>query len=383
LTYISKNQGEKMRILVVGQFGGIGGAERSLIPLAKELDNNGHELTLLLMKTPENNLIFNQFPGKVFIPNSSSGMDKLKIWMNLNKLVATTDLIIATSELTPTYITWLLSLWYRKPLIADVQVYLSRWIKDSNKPIHNHLCRFIYPRISYIRCVAEGVAEDLLSNYNVPDKNLSTIYVPFELEEIQQVAELPIPTSHSQIFSKPTIVTVGRFTSQKRFDVAIEAFNYFYKQYSIDANFLILGDGELRPQLEKQVKNLGLTDRIFMPGFVENPHAYVKSSQVFLLSSDYEGLPRVLIEALAVGCPVVATNCPSGPDEILKGGECGGLLTPMGEPEKIGQAIAQVLTNPELSQKLHKSGLQRAKDFSTQTVVQQYQNLINQALSTT
>jgi glycosyltransferase involved in cell wall biosynthesis len=370
-----------MQILIVGQFGGIGGAERSLIPLAKKLHNKGNELTLLLTTVPENNLIFNQFPGKVIIPKNSFSIEKLKIWINLSKLVATTDLIIATSELTPTYITWLLSLLHRKPLIADVQVYLSRWIKDSNKPIHNHLCRFIYPQISYIRCVAEGVAEDLLSNYNVPEKNLSTIYVPFELEEINQVADSLIPTNHSQIFNKPTIVTVGRFTSQKRFDIAIEAFNCFYKQYSIDANFLILGDGELRPQLETQVKNLGLTDRIFMPGFVENPHAYVKSSQVFLLSSDYEGLPRVLIEALAVGCPVVATNCPSGPDEILKGGECGGLLIPMGEPEKLAQGLVQVLSNPELAQNLHKSGLQRAKDFSTQTVVQQYQHLINQAVS--
>jgi len=370
-----------MRILIVGQFGGIGGAERSLIPVAKELKNNGHELTLLLMKSPENNLLFKQFPGNVLIPTGLSIGDRLKTFLKLNQLVATTDLLIATSELTPTYITWLLSLWHRKPLIVDVQVYLSRWIKDSSKSIHNSLCRWIYPQISYIRCVAEGVAQDLLSNYNVPQKNLSVIYVPFELDEISKVAESPIPAIHSHIFSKPTIVTVGRFTSQKRFDIAIEAFNNLCQDYAIDANFLILGDGELRPQLEQQVQNLGLTDRVFMPGFVENPHTYVKSSQVFLLSSDYEGLPRVLIEALVVGCPVVATNCPSGPYEILKGGECGGLITPMGEPEKIAEGIARILKNPELAQKLHETGLQRAKDFSAEGVVQQYQNLINHAVA--
>jgi glycosyltransferase involved in cell wall biosynthesis len=128
------------------------------------------------------------------------------------------------------------------------------------------------------------------------------------------------------------------------------------------------------------VQALGLNSEVFLPGFVENPHAYIKRSQVFLLSSEYEGLPRVLIEALAVGCPTVATDCPSGPYEILEAGKWG-LLTPMANPEAIAHALAQVLMNPELAQKLSQTGLERAKAFDTQTIAQQYQTFLNQAFS--
>ena len=218
------------------------------------------------------------------------------------------------------------------------------------------------------------------SHYKVPTKNLHTIYVPFDLDAIAQAGQLPILDNLSHIFSRPTIVAVGRLTKQKRFDIAIQSFFHLHQNYNIDANLLILGDGELRPQLEEQVQSLNLQERVFLPGFVENPHAYIKRSQVFLLSSDYEGLPRVLIEALALACPVVATDCPSGPNEILEGGKWG-LLTPVANPEAIADALAQVLQNSELAQKLSHASLQRAKAFDTQAITQQYETFLNQALS--
>ena len=112
---------------------------------------------------------------------------------------------------------------------------------------------------------------------------------------------------------------------------------------------------------------------------MENPHAYIQRSQVFLLSSDYEGLPRVLIEALAVGCPVVATNCPSGPNEILEGGKWG-LLTPVANPEAIADALAQMLHDSELARKLSQASLHRAKAFDVQAIAQQYETFLHQAL---
>ncbi len=367
-----------MRILIVGRFLGTGGSERSLMPLARELDCAGHDLTLLLVKPPESHIIFKDFPGPVIMPSESSPWRRFQALVQLNRAIASTDIVVATSEYTATYVSWLLALWYRKPLVADVQVNLSSWINDNCNPLHHYLCRWIYPEISYIRCVSEGVAQDLQSSYKVPTKNLSIIYVPFDIDAIAQAAQLPISDAHSHIFSRPTIVSAGRLSSQKRFDIAIQSFLRLRQHYKIDAHLLILGDGELRPQLEQQVQALGLKEQVFLPGFVENPHAYIKRSQVFLLSSEYEGLPRVLIEALAVGCPTVATDCPSGPYEILEGGKWG-LLTPMADPEAMAHALAQVLTNPELAQRLTQAGLQRAKAFDTQTIAQQYQIFLDQA----
>ncbi len=369
-----------MNILIVGRLFGSGGAERSLMPLAKQLAHRGYDLTLLLVRSPQQDTIFHEFPGTVIKPLGESIGQRLRGLGQLSDAIAQADLVIVTSELTPTYITWLLSRWHRKPLIADVQVYLSRWITDGSHPIHHTLSRWVYPRLRSIRCVAKGVAHDLQSHYHVPAAQLSVIYVPFELGTIAQAAQQPIHPDHHAIFSRPVIVSVGRFTSQKRFDVAIAAFHELVRSRSIDAHLLILGDGEQRSQLEQQVQSLGLTERVFMPGFVPNPHAYVRRSQAFLLSSDYEGLPRVLIEALAVGCPTVATNCPSGPDEILEGGKWG-LLVPMNDSTAIATALFRVLTDGELAKTLSQQGIQRAQAFNADTVASQYQSLIEDCLT--
>lgn len=368
-----------MQLLIIGEFSGIGGAERSLIPLAEQLHQAGHELTLLLTKPPQVNSIFSDFPGTVLMPTKASVWNRFQTLAQLNRVLVNADIVIATSELTVTYVTWLLSLWHGKPLVVDVQVHLSRWIKYNCKPVHHYLCRSIYPQIPYIRCVSEGVAQDMQSHYNVPAKNLSVIYVPFDIDAISQAAQLPISDTHNHIFNRPTIVAVGRLTKQKRFDVAIQSFLCLQQNYKIDAHLLILGDGELRPELEQQVQALGLKEKVFLPGFVANPYAYIKRSQVFLLSSDYEGFGRVLVDALAVGCPTVATDCPSGPYEILEGGKWG-LLTPMANTEAIAHALAQVLMNSEIAQKFSQNGLERAKVFDKQTIAQQYQTFLNQAL---
>ncbi len=369
-----------MKLLITGGFTGEGGAERTLIPLAEKLHQAGHELTLLLLRRPDAPEFFSHFPGTVVIAaEGTSWRSKLRAVARLRKAVAEAELVIATSELTYTFVTWALTRWHGKPLIADIQVHLSRWIDDSCHPIFHRLSRLIYPRINYIRCVSEGLVRDMQTNYQVPNENLHVIYVPFDVEAIERASVLSIAADHNHIFSRPTIIASGRFTTQKRFDIAIESLACLRRDHQIDARLLILGDGALRPQLEQRVRELNLSEHVFMPGFVENPHAYVGRSQVFLLSSDYEGLPRVLIEALASGCPAVATDCPSGPDEILEGGKYG-LLTPMREPAAIAQALARVLNDAELSQTFRRTGFERAKKFNLQNVVRQYEALLERAM---
>jgi glycosyltransferase involved in cell wall biosynthesis len=370
--------GDGKRLLITGGFTGLGGAERTLMPLAARLCEAGYELTLLLLRPADRPQFFDDFPGTVTFAPGASLRHKAQTLMQLRRAVAAADLVIATSELTYTYATWLFAALYHKPLIADVQVHLSRWIDDNCHPLHHHLSRLIYPRIPFVRCVSEGLVEDMRVRYKVPEKNLCVIYVPFDTEAIARAARRPVPAEHEHFFSRPVIVASGRFTTQKRFDIAIRALLSLREQHGIDAHLLILGDGELRPQLEAQVRELKLEERVFMPGFADNPHAYVARAQVFLLSSDYEGLPRVLIEALAAGCPAVATDCPSGPQEILEGGRHG-LLTRMGEPEEIASALARVLTQDDLAERLRREGPRRAAAFDWQHAIRQYQSLLRQA----
>jgi glycosyltransferase involved in cell wall biosynthesis len=170
--------------------------------------------------------------------------------------------------------------------------------------------------------------------------------------------------------SPPFILGVGRFSTQKDFPTLIRAFSIVQKQ--MPARLMILGEGEDRPQIEALVRDLGLTSEVALPGFVSNPYAFMSRAAVFVLSSVYEGLPTVLIEAMAVGTPVVSTDCPSGPREILEFGKYGKLV-PIGDSEAIANAIVTTLKHPIDVEALR----QQAQKFSLENTVNGYLELIN------
>ncbi|MCX7730890.1 MAG: glycosyltransferase, partial [Candidatus Caldatribacterium sp.] len=116
---------------------------------------------------------------------------------------------------------------------------------------------------------------------------------------------------------------------------------------------------------ETLAQDLGITQDLDMPGFVQNPYKYMKRASLFVLSSQWEGLPTVLVEAMACGCPVVSTDCPSGPAEILEHGKYG-LLVPPKNPEKLAEAILRVLKDENLTEELKKKGQKRAQDFTVE-----------------
>ena len=358
-----------MKILFVASFSGIGGAERSLMPLARHLKTQGHELTLFLARPPQDAAIFEEFAGVVdFPPKKSSRL--VRLW-RLARLVSRTDVVIATSELTVTYVSWALAAICRKPLLADVQVHLSVWIRDGCNPVHLSLSRWVYRRIRGIRCISEGVAKDMREEFGVRADRIAIITVPFDLEAIRTSGEQPVPTRDAAVFMRPVIVGAGRFTSQKRFDVAIRTLESLRRRHAIEANLLILGDGEDRDALTQLAGSLGLAERVFLPGHAVNLPTYLRHASAFLLSSDYEGLSRVLIEALTVGCPSVSTDCPSGPYEVLDGGAAG-LLAPCGDADALADALQRVLTDAPLAEKLRHAGLQRVRMFETSVVAQTY-----------
>ena len=141
----------------------------------------------------------------------------------------------------------------------------------------------------------------------------------------------------------------------------------------IEAKLMILGEGPERAKLEQLVKQLSLQNDVCMPGFVDNPYKYMKHSSVFVLSSRWKGFGNVLAEALALGLPVVSTDCPSGPAEILEGGKWGRLL-PVGNHEALANAILEALNDER------DKGVERAKEFSLDGIVDKYIDLLNEVI---
>lgn len=228
-----------------------------------------------------------------------------------------------------------------------------------------------YLHADSVVAVSKYAAEDLEHFLGPRAGSVRAIYNPFDLGLIaQQAASAP---DHPWLApgQPPLVIAIGRLTEQKDFPLLIRAFAQVRATRA--ARLLILGEGELRSKLSALIADVGLTDAdVQMPGFVSNPFSYLGQGSVFVLSSRWEGLPTVLIEAMACGTPVVSTDCPSGPREILEGGRWGRLVPPR-DVEQLAQAIDSVLATPR---HLLPDVRTRAKDFDQHIAVEAYLDVL-------
>jgi glycosyltransferase involved in cell wall biosynthesis len=219
-----------------------------------------------------------------------------------------------------------------------------------------------------IVAVSEGAADDLVRAVRIPRERIDVIYNPIITPEVRRRALDPPPHPWFADAAGPVVIGVGRLTRQKNFPALVEAFALVMRQQPA-ARLVILGEGPEREVIAAQVRRHGLEASVALPGFVDNPYACIARAAVFALSSDFEGLPTVLIESLALGTPVVSTDCPSGPREILRGGALGSLV-PVGDIPALARAIVGALTSPRFSPPAE--ALER---FLPDVVLDQYQRL--------
>lgn len=235
------------------------------------------------------------------------------------------------------------------------------------------LVPWAYKKASAIVAVSQNAARDLEKFARLSVNSVNTIYNPFDVAFIQQHATEAV--SHPWFLcdkEQPIIIAIGRLTEQKDYSTLLHAFAQV--RLRIHARLLILGEGEQRNDLEALAQSLGLgADELSMPGFVKNPFAYLAHADLFVLSSRWEGLANVLIEAMACGTPVVSTDCPSGPREILEGGRWGSLV-PVGDIDALAHAIKTVLSTPRSSLP---NVRKRAEDFSLDRALDAYLRVLS------
>jgi glycosyltransferase involved in cell wall biosynthesis len=229
--------------------------------------------------------------------------------------------------------------------------------------------RAFYPAADAVVCVSVGVKGDLARYVALPSEKLRVIYNPvFSPRQLGEVVATPLHPWLER--GQPLLILgIGRLTKQKDFPTLIRAFASVAARRA--CRLMILGEGRERQDLQRLTSELGLDDRVALPGFVDNAMGYMGEAGLFVLSSAWEGFGMVLVEAMACGTPVVSTDCPSGPREILLDGSLGPLVR-VGDSEALARAMLLALDAPVDPDRLRR----RAADFTSDLAAANYLRLM-------
>lgn len=308
---------------------GGGGAERTIIQLANSLVEQGLNIDLAVCNLEgEKGKLLPEIHPKIQLINFDCGRVVNALFPLKKRLQEQHyDCIIATQTHTN------IVAGIAKKLAGVATRLIFREVSTPSKNLKlqgiakfvlKTLVNWTYPIAQQVVCVSKGVEADFREYYGYKKNNLSTIYNP--VLDDTYFEKLKAPVTHKFLNGDhKVILAVGRLTEAKNFGFLIRSFKALHDQHP-ETRLLILGEGELRAEFESLVADLGLKDVVDLPGFDANPYAYFKYASLFVLSSNWEGLPGVLIQALASKVKVVSTNCPSGPMEILMNSKFGLLV---------------------------------------------------------
>jgi glycosyltransferase involved in cell wall biosynthesis len=271
----------------------------------------------------------------------------------------------------------LLALWARHLCGVDVRLVLREANvfslqhaagESRDHSILSRLARDWYPRADAFIAISHGVADDLTQALGIDADRITTIHNPVDVDHIMRCASRPAyhPWLGGDI---PLVLSVGRLARQKDYATLLRAFAILRSEREI--RLLVFGEGPLRAELEALSVELGVEHDVSFPGIVSDPYPFMARASCFVLSSAWEGFGNVLLEALACGCPVVSTDCRSGPAEILAAGRFG-KLTSTHDPIGLAKAIAETLAEPVDRDRLRT----RASNFSPAASYARYREVI-------
>lgn len=330
-------------VIVIDSLAG-GGAEKVMLTLAEQLIK-AHCVTILSLANKFEYTICEQLKVESLFTDKATKVDrfwkinksvaKLEAWFsNKQQEIGTIDLVLSNLDRSNNLLA--------KSAVKNVHFIMHNSV-NAELARQKKLGPFSYRYLKKSKqnlngkslvCVSKGVEQEITQGNLITPSAITTIYNPFNLAEIKRQSDdvnIAIPQS-------PYLIHVGRLAKQKRHDILFAAFAKLDKKYKL----VLLCNKPSKAF--KLAKEYGIEEQLIVPGFEQNPYNWIKQAEALVLSSDFEGLPTVLIEALAVGTPVVSTNCTFGPSEILTG-ELANYLVPIGNSEELAAKIKHVLAN--------------------------------------
>jgi len=355
-----------------------GGAERVMSTMANYWASHGHEVHLVTHDRPEND--FYPLDGSVvrhgFDISKPPGSPLDTVKHNIQRITLPRKCLV---DVRPDAVISFTVRMNVQNLIALCGTGIPAIVSERNNPLAQQqplpftlLRRYLYPRASALVMQTEA-ARTWAASF-MPSRRIHVIPNPLSLSGASSCEERPAPGG-------PVVCSAGRLIPSKGFDLLIQAFHAAARDKHA-WSLLILGEGEDRPRLEGIVRELGLHNRVHMPGRVRDPFDAVRSSTIFVLSSRHEGFPNALIEAMALGLPVISTDCPFGPSEIVNNG-VDGVLVPNGNVRALADAMEHLMVSEDARRMLGEHARVSSERFSLDTVMHHWGALLETITSST
>ena len=355
-----------------------GGVERTILKLSAVFAEHGHETQLVTLNI--NSRLLETSPSSLKVVDLGASRAALSIKKLSNYIRSEQpDAVISSQHYANIVAVAARKLSRTKTrLILTERTSINKALQTKSRPlrwIHTQLVKRSYKHGDVIIANSIDGAAELADFLGWPNERVGHIYNPADPSLIQARSTEPI--SHPWIEDSdniPLFVAAGRLSPQKDYPTMLRALALANasKMYRL----LIIGDGPDRTKLEQLATDLSVSDKVAFLGATENPYPYIANADLVLLSSGYEGMPNVLIEAQILGVPIVSTDCPTGPSELLFGGKAG-YLVPVGDPNSMSTAIVEAINNIEEANAKAKLGHEHIDRFQPETAYQNYMNLIS------
>jgi glycosyltransferase involved in cell wall biosynthesis len=321
-----------------------GGAEMSMLRLAEDFVTRGYDVRVAVLRRagqlvaliPANVQVDEIGGGRLgCIPRLARYLARLRPDAIFGFMTYASVVAILAQAMSPSL----------KRIVVSEHTVFSRSIRIRGglPKLFHYAAPLAYRWTRAVICVSHGVEADLARTARLPRKRLATVYNPVITDALlERSCETP---DHPWLANKdkPVILAAGRLEKLKNYPLMLRAFARLREH--AECRLLILGEGSQKAVLEAEIARLGIGDCVALAGFRDNAMAYMRRADLFVLTSDFEGLSNVLIEAMAVGCPVVSTDAPHGPREVLQGGRYGRLV-PVGDVGALAAAMRQALRDP-------------------------------------
>jgi glycosyltransferase involved in cell wall biosynthesis len=354
-----------------------GGAERTMLNLAGGIACRGYSVDLVLAQAEGPYL--NDVPSKVRLVDLGRGriVERNRTLRRLPSLVRylrheqPDAMLSALSRANFAALFARRAAGLPKRVVVNEQAHVST--DAANQPsrfvrMWPHFAKYVYRWADSVVGVSQGVVDDLVQVVGIPAHLARVICNPVITSDLDAKANASLDHPWFQPGEPPVVLAVGRLTKQKDFPTLMRAFARVRQSRRV--RLLILGEGSERQSLEALSRELGVGEDVGLPGFADNPYPYMTRASVYAMSSRWEGLPTVLIEALRCGARVVSTDCPSGPREILRNGEIGRLV-PMSNPQALAEAIVAALDGD-----VPRPSPESWRPYALETIVDQYVELL-------